>query len=262
MKNFKLHYQMSLTFSHPIEQHYFKLKCIPRDEAWQQATNMKVYVSADYFNYSEDGFNNRVLYGQKWNTHQDIKVVVDADVHVDSTKLDKNEKLVALYRIATKRTDVGESLGAWKDSIVFKEGMSDSEKTLFVMQSIHDAMSYVKGVTDLHTSAEAAFLKKEGVCQDYAQIMIAVLRSYGFPCRYVAGVMEHEALTHAWVEVFFDRGWHGYDPTNLKLVDDSYVVFAHGRDAHDVYVNSGVFLGNDITQKQDIQITLEEKTHE
>ena len=63
--------------------------------------------------------------------------------------------------------------------------------------------------------------------------MIAMLRYLHIPCRYVAGIMENENYTHAWVEVYLENKWYGFDPTNNTEVKDSYIVFARGRDAKD-----------------------------
>jgi transglutaminase-like putative cysteine protease len=89
------------------------------------------------------------------------------------------------------------------------------------------------------------------VCQDFAHLMIAVLRSAGIPARYVSGyifggdsrVLGAEA-SHAWCEAYLPPyGWVGFDPTNERLIDDHFVRVAIGRDYRDVSPVRGVYRG-------------------
>lgn len=78
---------------------------------------------------------------------------------------------------------------------------------------------------------------RAGVCQDYAQAMLAVLRTVGIPARYVSGYLATgvgSEGSHAWIEAFVPgSGWYGYDPTNNSVVSEQYVKTAHGRDYDD-----------------------------
>jgi transglutaminase-like putative cysteine protease len=106
-------------------------------------------------------------------------------------------------------------------------------------------MVYTAGVTDVETTAIAAFGTRRGVCQDYAHIMIALARRVGLCARYVSGHLLGEGGTHAWVEVIVPAGAGAmviaYDPTHGRLVNMRYVVIAVGRDYSDVAPTSGVF---------------------
>lgn len=93
--------------------------------------------------------------------------------------------------------------------------------------------------------------------QDYAHIMIALLRHAGIPARYVNGLMIGEGYTHAWVEIYTGEGWYGLDPTNNLHVDDYYIKLAHGRDYKDCILDKGRFLGI-AQQKQEIYVKVEE----
>ena len=109
----------------------------------------------------------------------------------------------------------------------------------------------------MDTTAEKALSGGSGVCQDYAHIMLALLRMDRIPCRYVAGMMMGEGSSHAWVEVWDDKRWIGYDPTNKKLVNEDYIKISNGRDFADCLVNQGIFTGN-VTQTQEISVIVEE----
>ena len=93
---------------------------------------------------------------------------------------------------------------------------------------------------------------RQGVCQDFAHLALAVLRSVGLPARYVSGYLETQPppgaakvlgadASHAWVSVLLPGlGWVDVDPTNDRMVDTSYVIAAWGRDYGDVPPLKGV----------------------
>jgi transglutaminase-like putative cysteine protease len=82
-----------------------------------------------------------------------------------------------------------------------------------------------------------------GVCQDFAHILLALLRSLGIPCRYVSGHLLGEGAPHAWVEVLLPSGVVAYDPTHHRRTRLDYLTVAVGRDFSDVTMTSGVFTG-------------------
>ena len=116
---------------------------------------------------------------------------------------------------------------------------------------VHATFAYVPGATDSRTPVTEALAARRGVCQDFANVMIAMCRSRGIPARYVSGYFyngktaadEIEA-SHAWVEVFVPGyGWKGFDPTHDREVDPRYIKLAVGRDYADVRPVGGRFLG-------------------
>ena len=119
-----------------------------------------------------------------------------------------------------------------------------------IMELLAERFTYLPGSTHAATTAEEAAQCLQGVCQDEAHIMLSLLRLQGIPCRYVMGYMLGEGSTHAWVEVYRDGFWVGYDPTNHRMVNDEYICIGAGRDANDCPVNRGVFCGNALQQTQ------------
>ncbi|MBX3095334.1 MAG: transglutaminase family protein [Fimbriimonadaceae bacterium] len=121
-----------------------------------------------------------------------------------------------------------------------------------MIQEISEAMKselkYLPNVTQYDSSIDHALEIKAGVCQDFAQIMIGVLRLRGIPARYVNGYLHVEktdvAESHAWVEFWVPgRGWCAFDPTNHIYPTNHHVVVAVGRNYDDVPPNKGVFRG-------------------
>lgn len=119
--------------------------------------------------------------------------------------------------------------------------------------ALFSSIAYVPKSTRVDSPIADALLSRQGVCQDFAHIMITLGRRCGIPCRYVSGYLFHregdktrsaEGATHAWVEAFLPGlGWLGLDPTNNVLAGDRHVRTAVGRDYADVPPTRGVFKG-------------------
>jgi transglutaminase-like putative cysteine protease len=119
---------------------------------------------------------------------------------------------------------------------------------------VHSTLDYVLDSTKVDSPIDDALKARQGVCQDYAHVMIALVRNLGIPCRYVSGYLFHRAdsddqsaldASHAWVEALLPgMGWVGFDPTNNLLVGDRHIRVAVGRDYADVPPSRGVFKGD------------------
>jgi transglutaminase-like putative cysteine protease len=123
-----------------------------------------------------------------------------------------------------------------------------------VNHGIFERFEYTPKSTLVDSPIEVALSSRQGVCQDFAHIMIALMRPLGIPCRYVSGYvvptdfaperMAAGLATHAWVEALLPSwGWVGFDPTNNKLVAARHIRCAVGRDYADVPPTKGVYRG-------------------
>src|SRR5262249_19547158 len=116
-----------------------------------------------------------------------------------------------------------------------------------------DRFAYVPNATRADSPIDEVIATRQGVCQDFAHVMIALVRNLGIPCRYVSGYLFHnladpdrsaEGASHAWVEAHLPGlGWVGCDPTNAMLAGERHVRTAIGRDYADVPPTRGVFKG-------------------
>jgi transglutaminase-like putative cysteine protease len=111
---------------------------------------------------------------------------------------------------------------------------------------VSNAMRYGWGVTGVQTTAAEALALGQGLCQDYAHLMLALCRAAGLAARYVSGHLLGEGGSHAWVEVLLPDGEQfvavPYDPTNRRRANLSYVTIAVGRDYRDVSPTSGRYV--------------------
>jgi transglutaminase-like putative cysteine protease len=115
---------------------------------------------------------------------------------------------------------------------------------------IHERFEYRKNVTRYDSTTEDFLRIGAGVCQDFAHLMLGLLRLRHIPCRYVSGYLHVErkkrepSQSHAWIEFYAaTAGWVPFDPTHNRAVDERYVVVGHGRHYDDVPPNKGIYRG-------------------
>ena len=109
---------------------------------------------------------------------------------------------------------------------------------------------YRKDVTKVDSTTEDFLKIGAGVCQDFAHLMLGLLRLSRIPSRYVSGYLHLDdtrpepSQSHAWVEFWApSHGWIPYDPTQDRALDERYVVVGHGRSYDDVPPNRGIYRG-------------------
>lgn len=118
---------------------------------------------------------------------------------------------------------------------------------------IATSFSYVPLSTQVDSPIDIALDSKEGVCQDFAHIMVGLARLAEIPARYVSGYLHHRAdlhdrsnrdASHAWAEAYLPQlGWVGFDPTNNILAQERHIRTSLGRDYRDVPPTRGVYRG-------------------
>jgi transglutaminase-like putative cysteine protease len=129
------------------------------------------------------------------------------------------------------------------------------DAALALTMRIHREFTYDAEATAVDTPLAEAFASRRGVCQDFAHLGIACLRSLGLAARYVSGYLETDPppgqaklvgadASHAWLSLYCPGiGWIGLDPTNGCVVGDRHLIVAIGRDFSDVSPVRGVILG-------------------
>jgi transglutaminase-like putative cysteine protease len=147
------------------------------------------------------------------------------------------------------RIAIGPELAAYAASC-FPPGRPIVEAALDLCRRIHCEFQYNQGATTIATPVAEVLSSRQGVCQDFAHVMIACLRSLGLPARYVSGYLRSGPDTagaqasHAWASVFCPGfGWFDFDPTNDLMPERDHITIAWGRDYSDVSPIKGVALG-------------------
>ena len=124
----------------------------------------------------------------------------------------------------------------WQPPII-RKNESVFDFTMRVNELVNASMAYNMKAASVNNNLDTVINSCEGVCQDFAHFMIAIMRENNIPARYVSGYLnlgkEYNGTgsIHAWVEVLIPgTGWIGFDPTNNLLEDHHYIKIAHGRD--------------------------------
>ena len=123
---------------------------------------------------------------------------------------------------------------------------------------LYERFTYQPGSTSVSSPIDHILQNRCGVCQDYAHVMLAIVRGWGIPARYVSGYLwanddgkqqSPTTASHAWIECLLPEiGWVGFDPTNCTVNDDRHLRIAVGRDYRDVAPTRGVLQGGGKTE--------------
>jgi len=121
-----------------------------------------------------------------------------------------------------------------------------------ISDRVREHVTYMPGATGVRTNAQEAWDKGQGVCQDMAQLTVALMHAAGLPARYVSGYLHPDpkaepgstaiGQSHAWVE-YWAGSWTPLDPTSGAAVGERHVVVARGRDYTDVPPLKGIYHG-------------------
>lgn len=120
---------------------------------------------------------------------------------------------------------------------------------LELCEYVYTNFKYIQGITNVDSTLDEVWNLKAGVCQDFTNILLQMVRMCGIPARYVSGyicptddITRGEGATHAWIEAYIPfYGWLGLDPTNNAIANENHVRLAVGRDYNDCSPVKGVF---------------------
>lgn len=257
----EIQHETCLRYSAPVSEWVTEMRVEPVSDADQSCQTFHLGVSqpAPVHRYV-DGFGNRVHHFNLTTPHLEVRAVAAAvvETHPVAKDLPASRAIVPLdpgtlpleahdylsYRGPVTRTPRLEPL---LETLTPRPGARVADVAVEVMRYIHTSFRYAQAVTTASSPIDHVLETGSGVCQDFAHLMIGLLRGVGIPARYVSGYIHRpnkESQSHAWCEVWVpDLGWIGFDPTNDRPVDDHFVKVAVGRDFTDVPPNKGVFRG-------------------
>lgn len=254
MKKLYFKYTTKLVFGGDITRHHFTLRCIPMNDSVQKICSYELNLEpAEFYQVNQDCFGNITCIGHCYAPHREFSFQVEGIAFVHTAN-QQPEPLQPVFRYASEYTKPDPPLEAFYRSLCFR-GRSPYDRACELMEALYNSVSYVAGVTDVRTTAAQAFAMKQGVCQDYAHMLIALCRMDKIPARYVAGMIYGEGATHGWVEIYDGSCWIGLDPTHNQMADDRFIKLCHGRDYGDCSVVRGIFYGN-FRQEQTIRVTV------
>lgn len=222
-----------------------------------------------------DFFGNKVIYFAVQQEHKKLTVVVSSDVEKTNANLEfelyagisweavksifneiKPELLDAMQYIPETAMTASTPEISEYASHSFTPGRSVYEASHHLMERIFHDFEFKPGYTIIATPLSEVMKDRKGVCQDFAHLAVACIRSLGLPARYVSGYLEtlaapgKEKLTggdasHAWFSVFVpNAGWIDFDPTNNQLPGEQHITIGWGRDYADIAPLKGVILSS------------------
>ena len=265
MKRYIYNYQTIVTFSESVVNHSILLRCQPAVGGYMTVDEEHLIISAGFrLTKSIDQLGNRIVYGSQREGHLSLAYVSTGIVSMSPYVIRSEREVNPVYLVQTRMTEIGgglDTLDADAPS-TGTNGLSTGQRHAIevaeeICHKVYGMMTYMPFSTNVETTASQVMKTMQGVCQDYAHLMIGLCRRCGIPARYVCGFMEGTGETHAWVEVYDGYSWIGFDPTNDCRIIYGYVKLAHGRDASDCPVSRGIYNGQALQQTQ-ISVTLKE----
>jgi transglutaminase-like putative cysteine protease len=257
----EVQHETCLRYSAPVSESVSEVRMEPGSDGHQSCRSFHLMVSppTERFRY-QDGFGNRVHHFNLRSTHDEVRILAAAVVETHPEPCDLQAS-TALYPLdpATFSLEVHDyiklrgpcrhtpRLQPLLDELRPPPGTRLADLVSAVSSYIKTHFQYGKDVTLATSPIDDVLLMRRGVCQDFTHLMLAILRSFGVPARYVSGYVHRankESQSHAWCEVWFpDLGWVGIDPTNDCRVHEHFIKVGVGRDFTDVPPNRGVYRG-------------------
>jgi transglutaminase-like putative cysteine protease len=257
----EIQHETRLLYSEPVTESIAEMRMEPVSDADQvcRSFHLAVRPTTTVSRYV-DGFGNRVHHFNVLPPHAEVRVLAASVVETHPRRRDLSAvkarfpldtrasppELLDHLRLAGPARHTGR-LEPLLDQLRPIDGTPLAEVVLGVSRHIHATFEYARDVTLATSPIDDVLAHGKGVCQDFTHLMLAVLRSFGLPARYVSGYIHRpgkESHSHAWCEAWLpDLGWVGIDPTNDSLTDEQFVKVAIGRDFTDVPPNKGIYKG-------------------
>ncbi len=191
---------------------------------------------------SRDSFGNTLICGRMEELHSEFFFKTEGEARTENS-CESMGTAQPFYRAYSVLTAAGDKLSEFYENNR-PTGDDVRLRAEKLCEAVNNAMTYQRGKTGVTTTAEQAFSEGNGVCQDYAHILLSLLRTDGIPCRYASGLAFECGETHAWVEINDGVRWIGIDPANNRYIGGGYIKLCHGRDYTDCPIERGIYRGN------------------
>ncbi|TCS43262.1 transglutaminase family protein [Reinekea marinisedimentorum] len=283
-------------YAAPVTLCYNIAHLLPRNTDRQRIKSTRISVSPTpaYQRSRRDYFGNTSFYFSVQEPHEKLVIDVSSDIEVSRSNvvgaLDTSptcrDSIALLKR--SERPEYIEIKEFQLSSPMIKKSkeLADFGWPLFAADKpllraamdlttkIFDEFTFDPTSTTVATPLAEVIENKRGVCQDFAHFQVGVLRSLGFPARYVSGYIEtlpppgQERLvgadaSHAWVSLFIpELGWVDFDPTNNSMPDDQHIITAWGRDYSDITPLQGVIFDGGDSQSLSVSVDVARRSEQ
>ena len=273
---YRITHSTRYTYSDPVPVCHNQVHLAPRNLPYQscQDYQLRVVPEPSHLGSRSDFFGNRVDFFAIDEPHIGLTVTATSTLNVNTAP---NHNLAAspaweelaaqLHRPQDATTLAACQLAFPSHHIIKDQGLAEYARVSFqpgrpvgeacreLTTRIFTDFKYDPKATNVNTPVHEVFLRRAGVCQDFAHLQISMLRSLGLAARYVSGYLRTIPppgkprlvgvdASHAWLAIYAGKlGWIDFDPTNDVVPGQDHVTLAWGRDYADVCPIQGVFVG-------------------
>jgi len=272
-----IEHETRLVFAQPVREHHCELRLAPRADDSQRLLDLQIAVEpeAELFAYT-DCYDNRVHAFGIIAPHETLTTRVRSavDTRMENpfdyppVPLEREREWIAqalraqprLWDYVLHRSPSTPAAASVVPPDLTLPGYDHRrpliDSVIAARDWIADEFAYRVGVTQVHSSLAEVFKRRAGVCQDFAHLLVSLVRAWDVPARYVTGYLDPgyvvdgaaaaSEAAHAWAEVLIPgAGWRGFDATTRLITNDTYVAVAVGRDYADANPQRGSFKGED-----------------
>jgi transglutaminase-like putative cysteine protease len=274
---YRVTHRTEYAYSQPVARCHSEARLQPRQTGRQASLSSDVTIDPEPTDRAErhDFFGNRVLYFAVQKAHEHLAVTGTSEIEVGAPSvapdLDASPPWDVLRDVLKESPDAetraarqyvldSTCVAAALDAAAYAAPSFAPARPILsavhdLSRRIHRDFRFDPQGTTVTTPVAEVLTQRHGVCQDFAHLAIACLRSLGLPARYVSGYLETVAppdrprlqgadSSHAWFAVYVPQlGWVDFDPTNDCLPAERHVTTAWGRDYADVTPIKGVIFG-------------------
>ncbi|HEY5825015.1 MAG TPA: transglutaminase family protein [Cyclobacteriaceae bacterium] len=267
MPKFKIRHITRYVYEGSVRDSANQIMLYPIQDEYQEVAQQNILITGSpQVDIHVDYFNNKV--GTFTQSKPHLELTIDSQVVVVTLPKgmpDDNKSVEEQWRALEELKYSSEFIDFLKQesfrtlpevaALVEEERLRNCSPLVSAKAFCHYVFTnflYKKGITTVETTLDEAWKIKSGVCQDFAHILLVMLRLMNIPARYVSGYicpnkngMRGEGATHAWVEAYLPfYGWLGLDPTNDCMVNEMHVKLAVGKNFTDCSPVKGTYRGS------------------
>lgn len=266
MPRFNIHHITKYTYEGPVRDSANQIVLFPIKDEYQEVLKQELTITGDpIVEVYKDYYENEV--GSFTNAEPHTSLIIDSKLEVitksrpplrDEATREGQWAYLEQIRWQVPYIDFLKQEQFAHLAEILESAHPDETRSLKPLEAaeqlrtyVYDHFKYIKGITSVETTLDEIWTLKAGVCQDFAHILLVLLRQIHIPARYVSGYicpnkngMRGEGATHAWIEAYIPfNGWVGLDPTNNCLAGDLHVRLAVGRSFSDCSPVKGTYKG-------------------
>ena len=287
---YRVRHTTAYQYGAAVNQCYNLAYVIPRHTSTQKVirSDIKVSPTPSMLNKRDDYFGNTVCNFSLEKPHKDLEVTVESFIEKEDTPslwLDMGvscQQVLERLKNSSEINDIAACEFLFQSPMIpHSEELADFARDLFIADRpllaavtelnsrIFEEFHYDPSFSTVATPLSDVLEHKRGVCQDFAHLAIACMRSLGYPARYVSGYLETlpppgqvklegADASHAWFSAYAPgEGWLDFDPTNNCMPGEQHITTAWGRDYADVTPLKGVLFGGGSSSIMEVSVDVQ-----